>query len=180
MKKIVAIVLSALLLCTSVFALSACDGRIRIAVLQFAQHGSLDNCYEGIVRGLSERGYTEENANITRHIANGDSSENTTAAQNIINASPAVAVGIATPSAYALANFARGDVPVVFTAVSDPIAESADFSVFENVTGSSDRLPVEQQLQLIRDFFDAKGETGTVTVGIVFTLTEANSVSQIA
>ena len=159
MKKIVAIVLSALLLCTSVFALSACDGRIRIAVLQFAQHGSLDNCYEGIVRGLSERGYTEENANITRHIANGDSSENTTAAQNIINASPAVAVGIATPSAYALANFARGDVPVVFTAVSDPIAESADFSVFENVTGSSDRLPVEQQLQLIRDFFDAKGET---------------------
>ena len=62
MKKIVAIVLSALLLCTSVFALSACDGRIRIAVLQFAQHGSLDNCYEGIVRGLSERGYTEENA----------------------------------------------------------------------------------------------------------------------
>ena len=180
MKKIVAIVLSALLLCTSVFALSACDGRIRIAVLQFAQHGSLDNCYEGIVRGLSERGYTEENANITRHIANGDSSENTAAAQNIINASPAVAVGIATPSAYALANFARGDVPVVFTAVSDPIAESADFSVFENVTGSSDRLPVEQQLQLIRDFFDAKGETGTVTVGIVFTLTEANSVSQIA
>lgn len=180
MKKIVASVLSALLLCTSVFALSACDGRIRIAVLQFAQHGSLDNCYEGIVRGLSERGYTEENANITRHIANGDSSENTAAAQNIINASPAVAVGIATPSAYALANFARGDVPVVFTAVSDPIAESADFSVFENVTGSSDRLPVEQQLQLIRDFFDAKGETGTVTVGIVFTLTEANSVSQIA
>ena len=180
MKKIIAIVLSALLLCAGAFALSACDGRTRVSVLQFAQHGSLDNCYEGIVQGLSERGYTEENTNITRHIANGDSAENTTAAQNIINASPAVAVGIATPSAYALATAARGDVPVVFTAVSDPTAESADFSAFENVTGSSDRLPVDQQLQLIRDFFNAKGETGTVTVAIVYTLTEANSVSQIA
>lgn len=180
MKKIIAIVLSALMLCAGAFALSACDSRIRVSVLQFAQHGSLDNCYTGIVQGLAERGYTEENTNITRHIANSDSAENTTAAQSIINASPAVAVGIATPSAYALATAARGDVPVVFTAVSDPTAESADFSAFDNVTGSSDQLPVEQQLQLIRDFFDANGQEGTVTVAIVYTLTEANSVSQIA
>ena len=181
MKKILALVLSALLLCVGALALSACDdGRLRVSVLQFAQHGSLDNCYEGIVQGLAERGYTEENMNLSLHNANSDSAENTTAAQSIINASPDVAVGIATPSAYALANFARGDVPVVFTAVSDPTAESADFRAFENVTGSSDRLPVEQQLQLIRDFFDAKDHTGTVTVAIIYTLTEANSVSQVA
>lgn len=179
MKKFFAIVLSALLIAVGASALTACDGRIQVSVLQYAQHGSLDNCYEGIVQGLAERGYTEENANISRHIANSDTAENTTAAQTIINSSPAVAVGIATPSAYALANFARGDVPVVFTAVSDPTAESADFSAFSNVTGSSDRLPVAQQLELIRSFFDAKGEEGTVTVAIVYTLTEANSVSQV-
>lgn len=179
MKKFFAIVLSALLIAVGASALTACDGRIQVSVLQYAQHGSLDNCYEGIVQGLAERGYTEENANISRHIANSDTAENTTAAQTIINSSPAVAVGIATPSAYALANFARGDVPVVFTAVSDPTAESADFSAFSNVTGSSDRLPVAQQLELIRSFFYAKGEEGTVTVAIVYTLTEANSVSQV-
>ena len=91
-----------------------------------------------------------------------------------------VAVGIATPSAYALAVAADGDVPVVFTAVSDPTSSSADFSAFENVTGSSDQLPVSEQLQLIRDFFDAKGQEGNVNVAILYTLTEANSVSQVA
>lgn len=180
MKKFLAVALSVFLLCVGVFAFSACDARIQVSVLQFAQHGSLDNCYEGIIEGLAERGYTEENTNITRHVANSNSSENMTAAENIINSMPSVAVGIATPSAYALANFAGGDVPVVFTAVSDPTAEDADFREFENVTGSSDRLPVAQQLQLIRDFFDANGEEGSVTVGIVYTLSEMNSVSQIA
>lgn len=180
MKKLIAILLSAFLLVAGVGLFAGCDGRIQVSVLQYAEHGSLDNCYNGIVEGLAERGYTEENTNVSRRNAKGNDSENLTAAQTIINSMPSVAVGIATPSAYALASAARGDVPVVFTAVSDPTAESADFSEFDNVTGSSDQLPVERQLQLIRDFFDAKGEEGTVTVAIVYTLTEANSVSQIA
>lgn len=183
MKKLIAILLSAFLLVAGVGLFAGCEGfsgLLQVSVLQYAEHGSLDNCYNGIVGGLAERGYTEENTNVSRRNAKGNDSENLTAAQTIINSMPSVAVGIATPSAYALASAARGDVPVVFTAVSDPTAESADFSEFDNVTGSSDQLPVERQLQLIRDFFDAKGEEGTVTVAIVYTLTEANSVSQIA
>ena len=183
MKKLIAILLSAFLLVAGVGLFAGCEGfsgLLQVSVLQYAEHGSLDNCYNGIVEGLAERGYTEENTNVSRRNAKGNDSENLTAAQTIINSMPSVAVGIATPSAYALASAARGDVPVVFTAVSDPTAESADFSEFDNVTGSSDQLPVERQLQLIRDFFDAKGEEGTVTVAIVYTLTEANSVSQIA
>ncbi len=183
MKKLIAILLSAFLLVAGVGLFAGCEGfsgLLQVSVLQYAEHGSLDNCYNGIVEGLAERGYTEENTNVSRRNAKGNDSENLTAAQTIINSMPDVAVGIATPSAYALASAARGDVPVVFTAVSDPTAESADFSEFDNVTGSSDQLPVERQLQLIRDFFDAKGEEGTVTVAIVYTLTEANSVSQIA
>ena len=179
MKKLIAILLSAFLLVAGVGLFAGCDGRIQVSVLQYAEHGSLDNCYNGIVEGLAERGYTEENTNVSRRNAKGNDSENLTAAQTIINSMPDVAVGIATPSAYALASAARGDVPVVFTAVSDPLSEDADFSEFDNVTGSSDQLPVERQLQLIRDFFDAKGQTGTVRVAIVYTLTEANSVSHI-
>lgn len=182
MKKLIAFLLSALLLIAGVGLFAGCEGfsgLLQVSVLQYAEHGSLDNCYNGIVEGLAERGYTEENTNISRRNAKSNDSENLTAAQTIINSMPDVAVGIATPSAYALASAARGDVPVVFTAVSDPTAASADFSAFDNVTGSSDQLPVERQLQLIRDFFDAKGETGTVKVAIVYTLTEANSVSHI-
>lgn len=182
MKKLIAILLSAFLLVAGVGLFAGCEGfsgLLQVSVLQYAEHGSLDNCYNGIVEGLAERGYTEENTNVSRRNAKGNDSENLTAAQTIINSMPDVAVGIATPSAYALASAARGDVPVVFTAVSDPTAESADFSEFDNVTGSSDQLPVERQLQLIRDFFDAKGVIGTVRVAIVYTLTEANSVSHI-
>lgn len=182
MKKLIAILLSAFLLVAGVGLFAGCEGfsgLLQVSVLQYAEHGSLDNCYNGIVEGLAERGYTEENTNVSRRNAKSNGSENLTAAQTIINSMPDVAVGIATPSAYALASAAHGDVPVVFTAVSDPLSEDADFSEFDNVTGSSDQLPVERQLQLIRDFFDAKGQTGTVRVAIVYTLTEANSVSHI-
>ena len=164
MKKLFAVFLSACMLAAGAVLFSACDdGRMQVSVLQYAEHGSLDNCYDGIVAGLAERGYTEENMSISLHNARGNDSDNTTAAHTIINSMPDVAVGIATPSAYALATAANGDVPVVFTAVSDPEAETANFSLFENVTGSSDQLPVSRQLQLIRDFFDAKGQEGQVT-----------------
>ena len=185
MKKFFAVVVAALTLCLFSVGFSGCDrflvrqdGKITIAVLQYAEHGSLDNCYQGLREGLAERGYGEDEVSYTFYNAKGNDSNNTTYANTLINMMPDVAVGIATPSAYALANAARGDVPVVFTAVSDPTAESADFSEFENVTGSSDKLPVEGQIDLIKAFLNKGDET--VRIGILYTKTEANSVSQVA
>ena len=185
MKKFFAVVVAALTLCLFSVGFSGCDrflvrqdGKITIAVLQYAEHGSLDNCYQGLREGLVERGYGEDEVSYTFYNAKGNDSNNTTYANTLINMMPDVAVGIATPSAYALANAARGDVPVVFTAVSDPTAESADFSEFENVTGSSDKLPVEGQIDLIKAFLNKGDET--VRIGILYTKTEANSVSQVA
>ena len=178
MKKIFAL-LAALLLAFCAVGMTACgSGKIQIAVLQYAEHGSLDNCYRGVQEGLAARGYDESNVQYTFYNAKSRDADNTTYAQTLINSMPAVAVGIATPSAYALANAARGEVPVVFTAVSDPTAEGANFQNFRNVTGSSDKLPVENQIDLIKAFLN-KGEE-TVKIGIVYTLTEANSVSNIA
>ncbi len=185
MKKFFAVVVAALTLCLFSVGFSGCDrflvrqdGKITIAVLQYAEHGSLDNCYQGLREGLAERGYGEDEVSYTFYNAKGNDSNNTTYANTLINLMPDVAVGIATPSAYALANAARGDVPVVFTAVSDPTAESADFSGFENVTGSSDKLPVEGQIDLIKAFLNKGDET--VRIGILYTKTEANSVSHVA
>ena len=185
MKKFFAVVVAALTLCLFSVGFSGCDrflvrqdGKITIAVLQYAEHGSLDNCYQGLREGLAERGYGEDEVSYTFYNAKGNDSNNTTYANTLINMMPDVAVGIATPSAYALANAARGDVPVVFTAVSDPTAESADFSGFENVTGSSDKLPVEGQIDLIKAFLNKGDET--VRIGILYTKTEANSVSHVA
>ena len=177
MKKLLTFLLAALTAVSCAFALTACDSRTQIAVLQYAEHGSLDNCYQGLKEGLAEKGYGADKVSFNFKNAKGIDADNTTYANSLINGNPAVAVGIATPSAYALANASKGDVPVVFTAVSDPYAESMDFRKFENLTGSSDKLPVENQIDLIRSFYPADK---IVKIGIVYSLSEANSVSQIA
>lgn len=177
MKKFFAVLFAVLSLGLLSVGFVGCSGdRVTIGVLQYAEHGSLDNCYEGIREGLAKRGYTD--VNYVFYNAKGRDADDTTYASTIVNMMPDVAVGIATPSAYALANAAKGDVPVVFTAVSEPEAAGADFTAFDNVTGSSDKLPVENQIDLIKAFLNKGDET--VKIGILYTRTEANSVANIA
>lgn len=79
---------------------------------------------------------------------------------------------IATPSATACFAAAKDkDIPVIFTAITDPKEAKLDEG---NVTGTSDKLPVEEQLKLIRTLQpDAK------TIGIIYTTSEPNSISAI-
>ncbi len=81
--------------------------------------------------------------------------------------------GIATPSAVACFNAAEDkDIPVIFNAITDPVEAHLDSG---NITGISDKLPVEAQLDLMRAMQpDAK------VLGIVYTTSEPNSVSAIA
>ena len=69
------------------------------------------------------------------------------------------------------------DIPVVYTAVSDPVAAglaNEDGTSVGNVTGTSDALAVTEQLAMIREVLpEAK------TIGIIYTTSEANSVSTI-
>ena len=177
MKKFFAVLIAVLSLGLLAVGFAGCGGgQATVAVLQYAEHGSLDNCYQGIREGLAERGYTD--VNYIFYNAKSRDADDTTYASTIVNMMPDVAVGIATPSAYALANAAKGDIPVVFTAVSEPEAAGSDFTAFDNVTGSSDKLPVENQIDLIKAFLD-KGEE-RVKIGILYTRTEANSVANIA
>ena len=85
---------------------------------------------------------------------------------------------IATPSAQSAYNAAmKADIPVIYTAVTDPVAAELadkDGKPVGEVTGTSDKLPVEEQLKMIREMLpDAK------KIGIMYTTSEANSVSAI-
>ena len=57
-KKIIALVLALAL----TFAVAACgasdSGKKTIGIIQFGSHGSLNNCYDGIMQGLEENGIT--------------------------------------------------------------------------------------------------------------------------
>ena len=150
-----------------------------IGISQFAEHGSLDNCREGFIAGLKEEGI-EEGKNLTIEYKNAAADMGT--ASQIANgfASDKVDLicGIATPSAQSAYTAAMdAGIPVIFTAVTDPIAaELADNSgkPVGEVTGTSDKLPVEEQLKMIRKILpDAK------KIGIIYTTSEANSVSAI-
>lgn len=145
-----------------------------IGISQYGEHPSLDNCREGFLQGLADAGLKEgvdfqvdyQNAgfddNIATQIAKSFSAENV-----------ALMCGIATPSAVACYNAAEDkDIPVIFNAITDPVKAHLDSG---NITGVSDKLPVEAQLDLIRAIQpDAK------TIGIVYTTSEPNSVSAIA
>ncbi len=148
----------------------------KIGVLQYADHPSLDNCLKGFEEGLKEAGI---NADIESQSAKNDDSTNTQIAQNFAAAGKDLVCGIATPSAQALyAACNEKNIPVVFNAVSDPVAANlakSETEAMDGISGVSDKLPVEAQLKLIREMMpDAK------TIGILYTTSEANSVSTIA
>ena len=150
-----------------------------IGISQFAEHGSLDNCREGFIEGLKEEGLEEgKNLKIVTNNADADTGTAAQIADQFAADKVDMICAIATPSAQAAYNAAmETDIPVVYTAVTNPVAAELandDKSPVGNVTGTSDELPVEAQLKMIREILpDAK------TIGILYTTSEANSVYSI-
>ncbi len=178
-KKVLALMLTAAM---AVVSLAGCGGKegYTIGISQFADHGSLDNCREGFLAGLAEEGIVEgENLTVEYVNAQADAGTAALTASNFVTKKVDLICAIATPSATTAYNATlNSDIPVIYTAVSDPVSAglaNEDGSSVGNVTGTSDALAVDAQLQMIREILpDAK------TIGIIYTTSEENSVSTIA
>lgn len=171
------------LLTASLLALAACgessntseenDGTKTVGVLQLVEHGSLNAAYEGFKEGLAEAGYTE-GENLTIEYQNAQNSQDNlkSMSERLVNANPDLLLGIATPAAVSLANETT-DTPIVVTAVTDLVGAKLADSNEEpgrNITGTSDMVPIEQQINLLLSIVpDAK------TIGIMYNAGEANS-----
>lgn len=150
-----------------------------IGIGQFAVHGSLDNCKEGFLAGLEEAGYKEgDNLKVLYQNAQADTGIAGQIAKDLASKKVDLICGIATPmaqSAYAAAK--DNNIPVIFTAVTDPVAAElakADGTPNGEVTGTSDKLAVKEQLEMIRSILpNAK------KIGIMYTTSEVNSLSAI-
>ena len=158
---------------------SASGESYTICITQYAQHGSLDNCREGFLEGLAQEGIVEgENLTIQYQNAQADSGMSSQIASQFVAEDPDLICAIATPSALSCYNAARDtDIPVIYTAVTDPLAaELVDENQMPvgNVTGTSDKLPVDAQLELIRSLLP-----DATTIGIMYTTSELNSVATI-
>lgn len=156
------------------------EGSYTIGISQFAEHGSLDNCREGFLAGLAENGFVEgKNLTVIVDNAQADMGTASTIADNYVSQKVDMICAIATPSAMSAYNSCmKTEIPVIYTAVSDPVAAelaNEDGTSVGNVTGTSDALPVTNQLEMIRKIMpEAK------TIGILYTTSETNSESTIA
>ena len=167
----------------SVVALTACssegggsgDGSesYKIGINQLVQHPALDEATAGFKEAFADAGaeveWDEQNAN-------GEQPTALTIAQQFANADLDLALAVATPAAQATVQNLI-DIPVLFTAVTDPVSaelvESMD-APGSNVTGTSDEAPIDQQLELLKDLVpDAEN------VGIVYASGEVNSQVQV-
>lgn len=175
MKRIISVIVCIALILAAAVSFAE---TYTVGIGQFAQHGSLDNCYQGFVEGLAEAGLVEgENLKIDLQNAQADMGIAQQIAAQFASAKVDMMVGIATPMAQACYNAAAGAIPTIFTAVTDPVAAgfvNADGTAAGEVTGTSDALPIKAQLETIRAMLpDAK------KIGILYTTSEVNSISAI-
>ena len=138
---------------------SASTNMAKVGVIQYATHGSLDNCYQGFKEGLAEGGYVEgENLELFFKNANGETSTSDLIAKNFVSQKVDLIGAIATPAAMSAygATQSGGKPPIVFTAISDPVSAGLVQSLEStgaNITGSCDVLPLESQVKMIRAFY---------------------------
>ncbi|OZI71133.1 ABC transporter substrate-binding protein [Bordetella genomosp. 12] len=145
-----------------------------VAVTAIVEHPALDSVRDGVKEALKQAGY-DANKNLKWQYQSAQGNTGTAAqiARKFVGDKPDAIVAIATPSAQAVVA-ATKDVPVVYSAVTDPVAAQLVPSMGAsgtNVTGVSDLLALDKQIELIKKVVpDAK------RVGMVYNPGEANSV----
>ena len=154
---------------------AAADGEsYTIGISQFAEHGSLDNCRTGFLEGLKEAGI-EEGVNLTVLFDNAQADTATASmiSDNYVSQKVDLICAILTNPVSAYNSCLDSDIPVIYTAVSDPVSAGLakeDKTPEGNITGTADTLPVEAQLKMIREVLP-----DATKIGILYTTSENKS-----
>src|SRR3954451_742888 len=183
MKKVLLV-----LLCGVLLMLTACGSdsqesstekekeTVKIGITQLVEHDSLDKAREGFIAALKDAGYEEgKNLELDYQNAQGDMNNNMAIAQNLVADQNDLILAIATSSAQSVAQ-ATKDIPILFTAITDPVGASLVESLEQpggNVTGTSDTHPdaIKNTINSIKEFFP-----DTKKVGVIYNSGESNAV----
>lgn len=146
-----------------------------VAVTSIVEHPALDSIKDGVHEVLTQEGYTADSGLKWQfQTAQGNTAIAAQIARKYVGDKPDVIVAIATPAAQAVVA-ATKTIPVVYSAVTDPVAAQLVASMEpsnSNVTGVSDALALDKQVELIKRVVpEAK------RVGMVYNPGEANSVA---
>jgi putative tryptophan/tyrosine transport system substrate-binding protein len=146
-----------------------------VAVTAIVEHPALDAARKGIQDELAVAGYEEgRNLRFVFESAQGNPATAAQIARKFVGDAPDVIVPISTPSAQAVVG-ATKDIPVVFTAVTDPIGAKLVSDLTRpggNVTGMSDLSPIGLHLDLVRQIAPE-----TKRLGVIHNPGEANAMT---
>lgn len=198
MKKFIALMLASLL----ALALASCGGntspaapasssapaasdsstdakngkKLKIGLVQMMEHPSLDEIRESVLAELIAEGFDDTKVEIDYQNGQGDMGTLNTIAQKFVGDNVDLIIAIATPAAQAAAA-ATSDIPIIFSAVTDPVSAGLVSSLDKpdrNCTGTSDAIPTAQIFALADEL-----TPGIKTYGFLYNQGESNSVSVI-
>ena len=151
---------------------SSAENKTTITVNQFVSHVALDASYNGLVKGLEERGILPNKAKIIMANAQGNIGNSAQIAKHQASVKPEFMVAIATPSAQVIMKAKTDSSILAFLAVSDP--EAINLTNHDDVIGIADNPPIEELIEKIRQIVpDIKN------IGVIFNYGEINSVSTV-
>lgn len=149
----------------------------KVGICQLVQHPALDSATKGFRDALTEK--LGDKVVFDEQNASGESNNCATIINGFVSKNVDLIMANATSPLQAAAS-ATADIPILGTSITNyPSALELDLNswtgvVGRNISGTSDLAPLDQQAQIVKDWFpNAK------TVGLLFCSSEANSLYQI-
>ncbi|HEY4544510.1 MAG TPA: ABC transporter substrate-binding protein [Tissierellaceae bacterium] len=168
---IILILLSLLLTSCSVDSKSEESGKLRVGIIQLTQHPALDDARVGFEEEIKDL-----DVEIIYQNAQGNIPNITTIAQKMVRDKVDLIFAISTPVAQSLKNIDT-DIPVIFTAITDPVSSEIVDS-FEkpntNFSGTSDEAPIKEQFELLINI-----KEDIKDIGVIYNTSELNSKVQV-
>ena len=165
-------------------ALASCSSKDKdtyeVGVLQYVTHVALGKATDGFKKAILDKCPEGKKVNFTVKNPEADASSLLTMANQLVRSSDLV-MGNATPAATQLISSAVTEgknLPILFTSVTDPVgaglvSANSGANHKENVTGTSDMNPIDQQAEMVFDF-----DSSVDKIGIIYNISETNSKTQ--
>lgn len=176
MKKVLSVVLAAILLATATLSLASCgkaETDYTVGICQLMVHDALDAATKGFTDALTEALATEgKTVSFDIQVA-GEANLCTTVVNTLTAKQVDLIMANATPALLAAAN-ATTSIPVLGTSVTD-YADTFGGNIPQNVSGTSDAVPFAKQAKMMIDTLNlVKGDK----VGVLYCTNESNSLIQ--